>query len=181
MSSETLSLHHGKHHATYVDKLNALIEGTAFGDAVLSDIVAKAHGGIFNNAAQAWNHAFFWNCLRPDGGGNPQGDLAAAIDRDFGSVEALRKEFSTQLTTLFGSGWVWLARDDDGNLSVESHSNAGNPITEGKLPILTCDMWEHAYYVDYRNQKKDYVDAFWHLVNWDFAAANFDRNTPFEP
>ncbi|MTW21064.1 superoxide dismutase [Allochromatium palmeri] len=181
MSSETLSLHHGKHHATYVEKLNALIEGAAFGDATLSDIVAQAHGGIFNNAAQAWNHAFFWNCLRPDGGGDPRGDLAAAIDRDFGSTEALRQEFSSQLMTLFGSGWVWLAKDSDGKLSVESCGNAGNPITDGKLPILTCDIWEHAYYVDYRNQKKDYIDAFWHLVNWDFAAENFDRDAPFEP
>ncbi|MBK1724229.1 superoxide dismutase [Thiocystis violacea] len=181
MSSETLSLHHGKHHATYVDKLNALIKGTVFGDAALSDIVAQAHGGIFNNAAQAWNHAFFWNCLRPDGGGDPRGDLAAAIDRDFGGADALRQEFSSQLTTLFGSGWVWLARDSDGTLSVESRGNAGNPITDGKLPILTCDIWEHAYYVDYRNQKKDYIDAFWQLVNWDFAATNFNRGAPFEP
>ncbi|EXJ16068.1 superoxide dismutase [Imhoffiella purpurea] len=182
MSSETLSLHHGKHHATYVEKLNALIEGTEFATSPLSEIVAKAHGGIFNNGAQAWNHAFFWNCLHPEGGGDPhQGALADAIAKDFGSAEALRNEFSTRLTTLFGSGWVWLAKDRDGNLGVESTSNAGNPITDGKMPILTCDMWEHAYYVDYRNRKKEYVESFWHLVNWNFVAANFEREAPYEP
>ncbi len=181
MSRETLSLHHGKHQATYVEKLNGLIEGTEFSDAALSDIVTNASGGIFNNGAQAWNHAFFWNCLRPDGGGDPQGDLASAIERDFGSADALRKEFSNQLTTLFGSGWVWLAKDSDGKLSIEARSNAGNPLSDGKLPVLTCDMWEHAYYVDYRNQKKDYIDAFWQLVNWDFAAGNLERDEPFEP
>lgn len=181
MSSETLSLHHGKHHATYVQKLNGLIEGTEFADKPLVEIAAKASGGIFNNGAQAWNHAFFWHCLSPNGGGDPSGDLAAAIQRDFGSVDDLRERFSEALTTLFGSGWVWLAKSPDGQLVIESKSNAGNPLTEGKLPLLTCDMWEHAYYVDYRNEKKKYVDAFWKLVNWDFAAENLDRKAPFSP
>ena len=181
MSSETLSLHHGKHHATYLDKLNALVEKSEFVDSKLTDIVRKAHGGIYNNAAQAWNHAFFWNCLKPQGGGDPGGDLAVAIERDFGSADSLRNELSNALVTLFGSGWVWLSKDADGKLSVESQSNAGNPLTEGKIPLLTCDMWEHAYYVDYHNDKKKYVDAFWQLVNWDFAADNLERETPYEP
>jgi superoxide dismutase, Fe-Mn family len=181
MSSETLELHHGKHHATYVDKLNALIEGTDFADTRLTEIIRKANGGIFNNGAQAWNHAFFWNCLKPQGGGDPDGEIASAIERDFGSLDAFKSEFSNALMTLFGSGWVWLAKDSDGKLSVEPQGNAGNPLKEGKLPILTCDMWEHAYYVDYRNEKKKYVEAFWQLVNWDFANENLRRDLPFEP
>ncbi|MBK1732412.1 superoxide dismutase [Thiococcus pfennigii] len=180
ISSETLSLHHDKHHGTYVNKLNALIETTEFADKALTEIVRSASGGIFNNGAQAWNHAFFWHCLSPNGGGNPTGELASAIERDFGSVDALRDEISNALMTLFGSGWVWLARDSDGKLSVETRSNAGNPLTDDKTPILTCDMWEHAYYVDYRNEKKRYVDAFWELVNWDFAAENLRRDRPFD-
>lgn len=180
ISSETLSLHHDKHHGTYVDKLNALIETTDFADKALTEIVRSASGGIFNNGAQAWNHAFFWHCLSPNGGGNPTGELASAVERDFGSVDALRDEISNALITLFGSGWVWLARDSEGKLSVEARSNAGNPLTDDKTPILTCDMWEHAYYVDYRNEKKRYVDAFWELVNWDFAAENLRRDRPFD-
>jgi superoxide dismutase, Fe-Mn family len=184
ISADTLRLHHGKHHATYVEKLNGLIEGSDFADKSLTDIIVDADGGIFNNGAQAWNHAFYWHCMRPHGGGDPSGDahrdLAERISRDFGSVEALREQFSEALTTLFGSGWVWLALDATGKLTIDSRSNAGNPIREGMLPILTCDMWEHAYYMDYQNRKKEYVDAFWHVVNWDFAAENLTRERPFE-
>ncbi len=180
ISSETLSLHHGKHHATYISKLNGLIEGTELADASLVEIVKRGTGGVFNNGAQAWNHAFYWNCMSPSGGGDPQGELAAAIERDFGDADKLRDQFSTALTTLFGSGWVWLAKDDAGKLSIVSASNADNPLRDGKTPILTCDMWEHAYYVDYRNEKKKYVDAFWEMVNWDFAAANLERKEAFD-
>ncbi|MCG6943511.1 MAG: superoxide dismutase [Thiohalocapsa sp.] len=180
ISAETLSLHHGKHHAAYVSKLNGLIEGTRFADAPLTDIIVEADGGIFNNGAQAWNHAFYWHCLSPNGGGNPAGELASQIGRDFGTTDALREQFSQALTTLFGSGWVWLALDPSGKLVIQGQSNAGNPLREGLLPILTCDIWEHAYYVDYRNRKAEYVDAFWKLVNWDFAAENLARGQPFE-
>jgi superoxide dismutase, Fe-Mn family len=184
ISADTLRLHHGKHHATYVEKLNGLIEGSDFADKSLTDIIVDADGGIFNNGAQAWNHAFYWHCMRPDGGGDPSGDaqrdLAERINRDFGSVQAMREQFSEALTTLFGSGWVWLALDASGKLVIDSRSNAGNPIRDGMLPILTCDMWEHAYYVDYQNRKKEYVDAFWQVVNWDFAAENLTRERPFE-
>jgi Fe-Mn family superoxide dismutase len=180
ISAETLSLHHGKHHASYVEKLNGLIEGTRFADARLTDIIRQADGGIFNNGAQAWNHAFYWHCMSPDGGGDPDGELATQIDRDFGSIDALREKFSEALTTLFGSGWVWLALDPSGKLVIESRGNAGNPLRDGLLPILTCDMWEHAYYVDYQNRKKAYVDAFWHVVSWKFAAENLARDQPFD-
>lgn len=181
ISRETLSLHHGKHHATYVSKLNGLIEGTEWADAPLLDIASKASGGIFNNGAQAWNHAFYWHCLSKSGGGNPDGELATAIERDFGSVDKFRQGFSDALTTLFGSGWVWLVRDPDGRLYIEATSNADNPLTKEHQPILTCDMWEHAYYVDYRNEKKRYVDAYWELVNWEFAAKNLGADMPFTP
>lgn len=181
ISPETLSLHHGKHHATYVNKLNGLIEGTEWADRPLSEIAAKASGGIFNNGAQAWNHAFYWNALSPNGGGEPEGELAGAIQRDFGDFASFREQFTTALTTLFGSGWVWLARDADGRLHIQAKSNAGNPLTEGHQPILTCDMWEHAYYVDYRNEKARYVEAFWQLVNWEFAAKNMGADEPYLP
>jgi Fe-Mn family superoxide dismutase len=181
ISAETLSLHHGKHHATYVNKLNGLIDGTEWADRPLHEIAAKASGGIFNNGAQAWNHAFYWQCLSPNGGGEPEGELAGAITRDFGDIGSLREQFSNALTTLFGSGWVWLARDADGRLHIQATSNAGNPLTEGHQPILTCDMWEHAYYVDYRNEKARYVEAFWNLVNWEFAAKNMGADEPFSP
>jgi Fe-Mn family superoxide dismutase len=173
MSRETLEYHHGKHHAAYVSKLNDLIADTEFADASLEEIVKKASGPVFNNAAQAWNHAFFWNCLSPDGGGEPQGELAGAIKRDFGGFANMKQRFSEALTTLFGSGWVWLSKDTNGALTVEHLSNAGNPMTAGKAPLLTCDMWEHAYYIDYRNAKAKYENAFWSLVNWDFVADTY--------
>jgi Fe-Mn family superoxide dismutase len=173
MSRETLEYHHGKHHASYVSKLNDLIEGTEFANASLEEIVRKSSGGIFNNAAQAWNHAFFWNCLGPGGGGEPEGELAGAINRDFGGFTNMKQRFSEALTTLFGSGWVWLSKDTDGTLRIEHLSNAGNPMTSGKVPLLTCDMWEHAYYIDYRNAKAKYESAFWSLVKWSFVTENY--------
>jgi Fe-Mn family superoxide dismutase len=172
ISAETLEFHHGKHHATYVDKLNDLIRGTEFAEASLEDIIAKASGGILNNGAQTWNHTFYWNCLAPNGGGEPTGDLAAAIDSSFGSFREFREEFSQKAATLFGSGWAWLVKNDDGSLVIEQAANADNPLRSGRSPVLTCDVWEHAYYIDYRNARPKYLEAFWNLVNWDFAAKN---------
>jgi Fe-Mn family superoxide dismutase len=181
MSRETLEYHHGKHHATYVDKLNGLIADTEFAESPLEEIVRRADGGIFNNAAQAWNHAFFWRCLTPAVDGVPAGSLAQAVERDFGGIEGLREQFQKALTQLFGSGWVWLVRDPGGGLAISSLSNAGNPMTEGQTPLLTCDAWEHAYYIDYRNAKAKYFEGFWHLINWDFVAQNYERDEPFRP
>jgi Fe-Mn family superoxide dismutase len=175
MSQETLEYHHDKHHATYVNKLNDLIEGTEFADMPLEQIVTQASGGMFNNAAQAWNHSFFWNCLTPSSNGGPDGDLAEAIKREFGGLDEFREQFSEKLTQLFGSGWVWLLRSNDGTLGIESLSNAGNPMTAMQTPLLTCDVWEHAYYIDYRNAKAKYFDAYWQLVNWGFVAENYAR------
>lgn len=173
ISEETLDFHHGKHHATYVTNLNNLIPGTEFESASLQDIIKKSSGGIFNNAAQIWNHTFYWNCLSPNGGGKPSGDLADAINKAFGSFEEFKKQFSQTAITTFGSGWGWLVKNADGTLALASTSNAGNPMTSDQTPILTCDVWEHAYYIDYRNARPKYVEAFWNLVNWDFAAKNF--------
>ncbi len=173
ISKETLEYHYGKHHNTYVVNLNKLVADTEFASASLEDIVRKASGGLFNNAAQVWNHTFYWNCLSPNGGGAPAGDLATAIDRDFGSLDAFREEFSTKAVTLFGSGWAWLVRNPDGKLSIMQTSNADTPLTGTATPLMTCDVWEHAYYVDYRNARPKYVEAFWNLVNWDFVASNF--------
>jgi Fe-Mn family superoxide dismutase len=173
ISRETLEYHYGKHHNTYVVNLNKLVADTEFASASLEDIVRKASGGVFNNAAQVWNHSFYWNCLSPNGGGAPAGDLATAIDRDFGSLDAFKEEFSTKAVTLFGSGWAWLVRNPDGKLSIMQTSNADTPLTGTATPLLTCDVWEHAYYVDYRNARPKYVEAFWNLVNWDFVASNF--------
>ncbi len=173
ISSETLEYHYGKHHATYVANLNKLIQGTEFEDASLEEIIGKASGGIFNNAAQVWNHTFYWNSMSPDGGGDPSGALADALVENFGSIDAFREQFSQTAVTTFGSGWAWLVKTPEGRLEVVSTSNAGNPMTEGQTPLLTCDVWEHAYYIDYRNARPKYVEAFWNLVNWDFAASNF--------
>jgi len=172
ISSETLEYHYGKHHATYVANLNKLIPGTEFENLSLEEIVRRASGGIFNNAAQVWNHTFYWNSLSPNGGGAPSGALADALNDTFGSIEAFKEQFSNTAVTTFGSGWAWLVRTPEGRLEVVGTSNAGNPLTEGKTPLLTCDVWEHAYYIDYRNARPKYVEAFWNLVNWDFAAAN---------
>ena len=170
ISAETLRYHHGKHHASYVEKLNRLIEGTEFETAPLETIITKASGGVFNNAAQVWNHTFYWNCLSPDGGGSPSGQLAAAIDKAFGSLAGFKDRFSEAAAGNFGSGWTWLVKNPDGTLDIVNTANAGNPMTDGKQPLLTCDVWEHAYYIDYRNARPKYIQAFWHLVNWDFVA-----------
>jgi len=172
ISAETLSIHHGKHHNAYVTNLNKLIEGTEFADASLEDIITKASGGVFNNAAQHFNHSFYWKCLAEKGGGEPSGALAEAINGAFGSFAAFREEFSTKAKTLFGAGWCWLVKGADGKLAIVQTSNAGCPLTEGQTPLMTCDVWEHAYYVDYRNRRPEYVEAFWNIINWDFVAAN---------
>ncbi|MFN2139485.1 MAG: superoxide dismutase [Candidatus Promineifilaceae bacterium] len=174
ISAETLEYHYGKHHQKYVDTLNSLIPGTPYEDMALEDIVVKAPaGGIFNNAAQVWNHTFYWNCLSPNGGGEPDGALRDALASAFGSVEEFKKQFTQQATGLFGSGWAWLVKNADGSLAIEPLSNAENPIASGRKPLLTCDVWEHAYYIDYRNARPKYVEAFWNLVNWDFVTGNF--------
>jgi superoxide dismutase, Fe-Mn family len=173
ISAETLEYHYGKHHSTYVANLNKLTEGTDNAGKSLEEIIKSASGGLFNNAAQVWNHTFYWNCLSPNGGGAPTGALAAAIDDAFGSFDAFKEKFSTSAATNFGSGWTWLVKGADGKLAIVNTSNAGCPITDGVTPVLTCDVWEHAYYIDYRNARPKYVEAFWNLVNWEFAAANF--------
>ncbi len=173
ISSETLDYHYDKHHATYVSKLNDQIEGTEFADASLEDIVINSSGGVFNNAAQVWNHTFYWNCLSPQGGGAPSGDIAEAIDTAFGSFDAFKEKFAAAAAGQFGSGWAWLVKDADGGLSITATSNAENPMTSGATPLLTCDVWEHAYYIDYRNQRPAYVEAFWNIVNWEFVAEKY--------
>ena len=173
ISAETLQFHHHKHHATYVDKLNGLIPGTEFESASLEDIIKKGSGGIFNNGAQVWNHTFYWNCLSPNGGGAPTGELATAIDQAFGSFDDFKTQFSESAVNNFGSGWTWLVKNSEGALEIVNTSNAANPMTDAKQPLLTCDVWEHAYYVDYRNARPKYVEAFWNLVNWDFVSQNF--------
>ncbi len=173
ISRETLEYHYGKHHATYVTKLNGLIEGSAHADASLEDIVRNSDGGVFNNAAQIWNHTFYWNSLSPQGGGAPSGELAEAINKSFGSFEEFKKTFTDKATTLFGSGWAWLVKKADGSLAITQTSNAETPLTGDDTPLLTCDVWEHAYYIDYRNARPGYLAAWWELVNWDFASANY--------
>ncbi len=174
ISPETIEYHYGKHHQTYVTNLNNLVPGTEFENMSLEDIVKKSSGGIFNNAAQVWNHTFYWHCLSPNGGGAPTGGLANAIDRTFGSFEQFKEEFTKCAVTTFGSGWAWLVKNANGTLELVSTSNAGCPLTAGQTPILTCDVWEHAYYIDYRNARPKYLEAFWALVNWEFASANYE-------
>ena len=173
LSQETLEYHYGKHHQTYVTNLNNLIPGTEFEALSLEDIIMKSSGGVFNNAAQVWNHSFYWNCLSPTGGGAPTGALAAAIDAKFGSFEEFKKLFNQSGATNFGSGWTWLVKNADGSLEIFNTSNAGTPITSGKQALLTLDVWEHAYYIDYRNARPKYLETMWHIVNWDFVAANY--------
>ena len=173
ISAETIDYHYGKHHKAYVDNLNKLIPGTEFENMSLEDIIRKTSGGIFNNAAQIWNHTFYWNCLSPKGTGEPAGELAGAIIKSFGSLEEFRSKFTNAAVTQFGSGWAWLVQNPDGSLAVEATGNAENPLKQGKKALLTCDVWEHAYYIDYRNARAKYLEAFWNLVNWDFVAANF--------
>jgi Fe-Mn family superoxide dismutase len=172
ISAETIEYHYGRHHKTYVDNLNRLIAGSPYAEMSLEDIVKNASGGIFNNAAQVWNHTFYWNCLSPQGGGEPIGALAAAIAKSFGSFAAFKEQFTAAAVGLFGSGWCWLVKNADGSLAIEALSNAGTPLKDGKTALLTCDVWEHAYYIDYRNARPRYLETFWSLVNWDFVAGN---------
>lgn len=173
ISRETLEYHYGKHHQSYVDNLNKQIVGTAFENMSLEDIVKNASGGIFNNAAQTWNHTFYWNGLKPNGGGEPAGALMAAIVAKWGTFADFQKAFETACTSNFGSGWTWLVKKPDGSVDIVNTSNAGTPLTGPDIPLLTCDVWEHAYYIDYRNARARYVGSFWNVVNWDFAMANF--------
>ncbi|AEF98690.1 superoxide dismutase [Fe] [Methylomonas methanica] len=174
ISAETIEYHYGKHHQTYVTNLNNMVPGTEFEGLSLEEIVKKSSGGIFNNAAQIWNHTFYWNCLSPNGGGAPTGGLANAIERTFGSFDEFKEAFTKCAVTTFGSGWAWLVKNANGSLELVSTSNAGCPLTAGQTPILTCDVWEHAYYIDFRNARPKYLEAFWSLVNWEFAGANYE-------
>ncbi len=173
ISKETLEFHYGKHHNTYVVKLNGLIDGTPDADKTLEEIVTSSSGGVFNNAAQIWNHTFYWHCLSPNGGGEPDGAVADAISAAFGSFEDFKSKFTDSAVNNFGSGWTWLVKNADGSLAIVNTSNAATPLTdEGVTPLLTVDVWEHAYYIDYRNARPNYMEAFWKLVNWEFVAAN---------
>ena len=173
ISEETIGYHYGKHHQTYVTNLNNLVPGTEFEGKPLEEIIMNASAGIFNNAAQVWNHTFYWNCLSPNGGGEPSGALAEAINGAFGSFDEFKKQFSTSAATNFGSGWTWLVKNSDGGIEIFNTSNAGSPMTDGKTALLTVDVWEHAYYIDYRNARPQYLQEIWKLINWDFVASNF--------
>ncbi len=172
ISKETLEYHYGKHHQTYVTNLNNLIKGTEFESLGLEDIVKKSTGGIFNNAAQVWNHTFYWNSMKPNGGGAPTGALAQAIDAKWGSFDQFKEEFTKCAIGTFGSGWAWLVQKSDGSLDLVSTSNAATPLTGDAKSLLTCDVWEHAYYIDTRNARPKYLENFWNLVNWEFASQN---------
>lgn len=176
ISKETLEYHYGKHHRNYVNKLNELTQNTEYADLPLEEVIKRTQSGpIFNNAAQVWNHTFYWNCMTPNGGGLPQGELAQAIDKSFGSFEEFRTKFNQAATGQFGSGWAWLVKKADGGLEVYSTSNAHDPLAENKKAILTCDVWEHAYYIDTRNDRAKYVENFWNVVNWDFVSKEFSK------
>lgn len=176
LSEETLDYHYGKHHLAYVNNLNNLVPGTQFEDKTLEEIIVNAPAGaIFNNAAQIWNHTFYWHSLTPNKNAKPNTALLAAIDKNFGSLDKFKEEFTKCAVGVFGSGWAWLVQNKDGSLSIQPAGNAGNPMTEGKKPLLTCDVWEHAYYIDYKNARPKYIDSFWEIVNWDFAAKNLER------
>jgi len=174
ISAETLDFHYGKHHKTYVDKLNGLVEGTDMASKSLEDVVKSSEGGVFNNAAQIWNHTFYWNCLSPNGGGEPTGALADAINAAFGSYAEFKDAFTASAINNFGSSWTWLVKKADGSVAIINTSNAATPLTDESItPLLTVDLWEHAYYVDYRNSRPNYMTAFWNLANWEFASKNF--------
>lgn len=173
ISKKTLEFHYGKHHQTYVNKLNDLVKGTKFEDADLETIIKEADGGIFNNGAQVWNHTFYFEAFSLKAKPEPTDKLAEAIERDFGSFTKFKDEFTKAATTLFGSGWAWLVKDSYGHLEIVQKSNADNPLREGLNPILTCDVWEHAYYLDYQNKRPDYIDAFWQLVDWKVVEERF--------
>jgi Fe-Mn family superoxide dismutase len=172
LSKETLEYHYGKHHRAYVDNLNKLIINTPFEKMTLEEIVRKSEGAIFNNAAQVWNHTFYWNSLSPTGGGSPEGKLKKAMETAFGDIATFKTQFALAAVGRFGSGWAWLTRDPAGKLAITTTANAGNPLTDGHTPLLTCDVWEHAYYIDYRNARPAYLESFWKKVNWAFARDN---------
>lgn len=173
ISRETLEYHYGKHHQTYVTNLNNLLPGSGLETRTLEEIIKNSTGPIFNNAAQVWNHTFYWHCLIPNGGGEPSGELATQIQKDFGSFSAFQEQFTKTAIGTFGSGWAWLTRTPEGKLEITSTSNAGTPLTDNKKALLTCDVWEHAYYIDYRNARAKYVESFWKCVNWAFVVQNF--------
>ena len=174
ISQETLEYHHGKHHATYVAKLNGLVEGTDLASKSLDEIIKSSNGPVFNNAAQIWNHTFYWNSLSPNGGGQPTGALLEAINAAFGSFDAFVAAFNDKAVNNFASSWTWLVKKADGTLEIVNTSNAATPLTDDSItPLMTVDLWEHAYYIDYRNVRPNYLKGFWSLINWDFASANF--------
>ena len=173
ISQKTLEFHYGKHHQAYVNNLNNLVPGSAFEDADLEKIIKEADGGIFNNGAQVWNHTFYFNSFSPNGGGEPKGELAEAINKTFGSFDAFKDEFSKAAATLFGAGWAWLVKKDDGSLEIVKESNAGNPLRSGVTPILTCDVWEHAYYLDKQNKRPDYIADFWKVIDWNIVSGRY--------
>ncbi|MEQ5856886.1 superoxide dismutase [Fe] [Halomonas sp. YLB-10] len=173
ISTETLEYHYGKHHQAYINKLNELTDGTDDANKSLEEIVKSSSGGLFNQAAQVWNHTFYWHCLSPNGGGEPKGALAAAINAKFGSFDKFKETFNAQAAGNFGSGWTWLIKTDDGGVDIVNTSNADTPIAHGQIPLLTIDVWEHAYYIDYRNARPTYLENVWNILNWDFVAQNF--------
>ena len=173
ISPETIDFHYGKHHNTYVVKLNGLVPGTEFEGKTLEEVVKTSSGGVFNNAAQIWNHTFYWNCLAPNGGGEATGAIADAINTAFGSFAEFKEKFTASAINNFGSGWTWLVKNADGSVAIVNTSNAATPLTDDSVtPLLTVDVWEHAYYIDYRNARPTYMDAFWNLVNWEFVNRN---------
>ncbi len=173
ISSRTIEFHHGKHHQAYVNNLNSLIEGTDFENMGLEDIIRKSEGAIFNNAAQVWNHTFYFNCFTPGGNGLPSEDLLDAIHKNWDSFDRFKKEFSAAAVSVFGSGWAWLVKDKEGNLSIVKESNAGTPVVKGLEPLLVFDVWEHAYYLDYQNRRADYVEALWNIVDWEAVSSRY--------
>ena len=173
IDATTVGIHYGKHHQTYADNLNKLVPGTEFADATLEQIVLKAQGPIFNNAAQVWNHTFYWEGMKPNGGGEPKGELRAALEKSFSNFAGFKEQLSKISVTQFGSGWGWLVKKKDGVLAVVQTGNAANPLTTGDVPLLTCDVWEHAYYIKYQKRRADYVGSWWNVINWDAVAARF--------
>jgi len=175
LSAETLAFHHGKHHLAYVNNLNNLLPGSPFEDASLETMIRKAEGGIFNNAAQVWNHTFYFEAFSPAGKRAPSGTVAKAIDAEYGSFDAFKEAFTKAASTLFGSGWVWLCMKPDGRLTITQEPNAGNPLRSKLVPIMTCDVWEHAYYIDYRNRRPDYIKSFWEVIDWKVIGERYDE------
>jgi len=173
ISEKTIEFHYGKHHQAYVNKVNKLTEGTEFEDATLEEIIKKADGGIFNNGAQVWNHTFYFSQFDRDGISEPEGELKSAVESKFGSFESFKKEFSNAAATLFGSGWAWLVKNEAGDLEIIQTSNAGNPLRDGKTPLLTCDVWEHAYYLDKQNARPGYIEDFWKIIDWKVISERF--------